>query len=86
MTRHRDIVELINSADNNSNDFGVRAMSVKRTLNPVLYNRAITPPRFGAERGTGLKLYPVGDTSPISRYPLVSATFRTQQICLGCFQ
>ena len=37
MTRHKDTVEMMNSADKNSNDFGVRPVSVKRTLNPVLY-------------------------------------------------
>lgn len=49
MTRRVDTVEQTNSAEKNSNDLGDRPVSVKRTLNPVLYSRAIPPPLFGAE-------------------------------------
>ena len=40
--KRRDTVEVMNSADKNSNDLGSKPMSVRRTLNPV----GIHPPRF----------------------------------------
>ena len=56
MIKRRDTVDVMNSADKNSNDLGSKPMSVRRTLNPVLYNKAIPPPRFCVARGTCLKL------------------------------
>ena len=54
--RRRDTVEVMNSADKNSTDLGSKPMSVIRTLNHVLYSKAIPPPRFCAARGACLKL------------------------------